>query len=80
MGRVQGVGFRYSARHAALQFGIMGFVRNLPDGNVYVEAEGTDLQLQDFLDWCKKGAPRSTVSHISTIEGISQGFNKFEIR
>ena len=80
MGRVQGVGFRYSARHAALQFGIMGFVRNLPDGNVYVEAEGTELQLQDFLDWCKKGVPRSTISHISTIEGILQGFNKFEIR
>jgi len=39
-GRVQGVGFRYSAMEAAEELGIKGFVRNMPDGSVYIEAEG----------------------------------------
>lgn len=39
-GRVQGVGFRYWAHHTAKRFdGIMGRVRNLPDGSVEVDAE-----------------------------------------
>ena len=41
-GWVQGVGFRYAARKMAFQYGINGFVRNLPDGSVYIEAEGSE--------------------------------------
>ena len=39
-GRVQGVGFRYNAREAAFHYGIKGFIRNQPNGDVYIEAEG----------------------------------------
>ena len=79
-GRVQGVGFRYSAMHAANQYGIKGYIRNMPDGSVYAEAEGNELQLQDFINWCNEGPPRSKIIHVSSIEGIVKPFTEFEIR
>ena len=79
-GRVQGIGFRYTSLHAALQFGIKGFVRNIPDGSVYIEAEGTDLQLENFISWCRQGPPRSKIMNVSSIEGALRFFTEFEIR
>jgi len=55
MGYVQGVGFRYRAMREAISHGIKGFVRNMSDGSVYIEAEGSRKQLKDFVEWCKKG-------------------------
>lgn len=54
-GRVQGVGYRWSAVREARHRGITGYVKNLPDGRVYIEAEGTRKQLEEFVDWCMKG-------------------------
>jgi acylphosphatase len=54
-GRVQGVGFRWSAVREANRKGITGFIRNMPDGSVYIEAEGSNKQLNDFYEWCKNG-------------------------
>jgi len=54
-GYVQGVGFRWRTVREAAALGIKGFVRNMPDGSVYIEAEGTRKQLRYFVDWCKKG-------------------------
>ncbi len=39
-GRVQGVGFRFTARNAGQKHKIAGFVRNLPDGTVEMWAQG----------------------------------------
>jgi acylphosphatase len=47
-GRVQGVGFRYTARTVATGFEITGFVRNLPDGRVELLAEGDGDELETF--------------------------------
>jgi len=54
-GYVQGVGFRWSTVRAAQRHGITGFVKNMSDGSVYIEAEGSRKDLKDFVDWCKKG-------------------------
>lgn len=54
-GYVQGVGFRWRTVREAAALGIKGFVRNMPDGSVYIEAEGTRKQLRSFVEWCKKG-------------------------
>ena len=54
-GRVQGVGFRHSTASEARYRGIKGFVKNLPDGSVYIEAEAAREQLNAFVEWCKKG-------------------------
>jgi acylphosphatase len=48
-GRVQGVGFRFTAQHVAEGFAVAGFVRNLPDGTVEVLAEGPAEQVSGFL-------------------------------
>ncbi len=48
-GRVQGVGFRYTARSLAEQFNVSGYVQNLPDGRVRLEVEGDPEEIQRFL-------------------------------
>ena len=48
-GRVQGVGFRYTARDMARERGITGWVKNLPDGSVRLIAEGDDLLVEDMI-------------------------------
>jgi acylphosphatase len=49
-GRVQGVGFRYTARNVAAGFEIAGIVRNLPDGRVELIAEGERGELEAFRE------------------------------
>lgn len=48
-GRVQGVGFRYQALQVAKGFEVSGFVMNLPDGRVQLEAEGAAAEVKDFV-------------------------------
>lgn len=48
-GRVQGVGFRYTAQHIARGFKVTGYVRNLPDRRVELVAEGEAEEIARFL-------------------------------
>jgi len=48
-GHVQGVGFRYTALQIAKEFEVAGFVRNLPDGRVHLEAEGRASEVAAFV-------------------------------
>ncbi len=48
-GRVQGVGFRYAALQVAKEFEVSGFVCNLPDGRVHLEAEGASAEVDAFI-------------------------------
>ena len=49
-GRVQGVGFRFSAERFARDYGLKGFVRNLYDDRVELVAEGEEQKIKDFLE------------------------------
>ena len=48
-GRVQGVGFRYATLQVAKEFEISGYVCNLPDGRVKLEAEGAEQEVAMFI-------------------------------
>jgi acylphosphatase len=63
-GRVQGVGFRYATNRTALTFGLTGWVRNLPDGCVEAEFEGSREALEQMLDWCRQGPSFAHVTHV----------------
>lgn len=63
-GIVQAVGFRYSAMEKARELNLTGFVKNEPDGSVYIEAEGEKEDLKKFLEWCYKGPKFSEVEKV----------------
>ncbi len=54
-GDVQGVGFRWRARHAARAVGATGWVRNERDGRVSMELQGTEEQIDQVLDALERG-------------------------
>lgn len=54
-GRVQGVGFRYRASHAAGAVGVTGWVRNDPDGAVSMEIQGTEAQIDQVFGMISRG-------------------------
>ena len=63
-GRVQGVAFRASAVDEAREIGLTGWVRNLPDGSVELEAQGDDAQVAALLAWCDHGPPAARVTGV----------------
>lgn len=66
-GRVQGVFFRHSARQKAEELGIRGFAGNEDDGSVYIEAEGEEENLKQFLDWCHRGSFLAKVKKVEFV-------------
>lgn len=80
-GRVQGVGFRYTARRIAAGFDVAGYVRNLADGRVEIVASGDDGEVDDFLAALRES---ELAGHIDgeTMTDIAKpaGLRGFEIR
>ena len=64
-GRVQGVGFRFFTLHKARSQGVVGYVRNLPDGRVEVAAEGTRRSLEGLLRDLREGPSGGQVRDVS---------------
>jgi acylphosphatase len=63
-GRVQGVFYRASAQQEAMRLGLVGEVRNLPDGSVEVIAEGPKERIEELIAWCRQGPPAAEVEHV----------------
>ena len=63
-GSVQGVGFRYRARHAADLYGCTGWVRNEFDGSVVMEIQGTEEQISQVILAIERG----TFVHIENMD------------
>jgi len=76
-GRVQEVWFRDSTRREAQKLGIVGFVRNEPDGSVYIEAEGNAEILDKLEEWCHIGSENSVVSNVIVTNGELKHFDDF---
>lgn len=48
-GRVQGVGFRWTTNRIAKNYDVRGFVENREDGSVYMVAEGSEKDVEEFM-------------------------------
>lgn len=79
-GKVQGVWYRASSRNKALELNLQGFARNEPDGSVYIEAEGTEDQLKQFVAWAGQGPDLAEVERVDVEEGPLKAFEGFHIR
>ncbi len=79
-GDVQGVGYRYTMLMIAERAGVTGWVRNLRDGRVEAEVEGTDDQVDDVLAWMAGGPPGSRVGAATVSDQIAIGGSRFEVR
>ena len=80
IGHVQGVGFRFSTQRAAKNFGIKGYVKNMPDGSVYIEAEGNSEQLNQFINWCYQGPPHAYISNVEIEDAEIMNYEYFDIK
>lgn len=79
-GRVQGVGFRYYAQKKAMELNLSGYVQNRPDGSVYIEAEGSDIAMEQYLLWCEEGPAWAKVTDVEKQWVPVQGYMNFEIK
>lgn len=80
-GRVQGVSYRYYAALEAERLGLVGWVRNNPDGSVETIVEGKNSDLRDFIDFLHLGSPHATVSEVQATWQEPDGkLKRFQIR
>lgn len=80
-GHVQGVGFRYSVKQIARGFDVTGWVRNLPDGRVELQASGEPDEVTAFLEAIGKSQLRAHIKE-QTVTPLAQPViaRGFEIR
>ncbi len=79
-GTVHGVGFREATRRRAADLGVMGWVRNEPDGTVAVHAEGPDGAIEALVTFLGKGPPGAVVDGVSVNGAEIEGHEQFAIR
>ncbi len=77
-GKVQRIGFRFSAMQVAYKYNIKGFVKN-ENSHVYIEAEGEEDTLNEFISWCRKGPLGSRVDNVDLKEGTLKHYKSFDI-
>ncbi|GEM_PF-1960573 len=78
-GRVQGVGFRISTLMQAERLGIVGTVRNLTDGSVEADVEGSPEPLAQMVAWLREGPPSARVDSADAREAAPRGATAFRI-
>ena len=80
-GRVQGVCYRLETQKAARRLGVVGWVRNLPDGRVEGVFEGDAGAVDQLVKWCRRGPSLALVSDLELDHQDYRGeFSGFEIR
>lgn len=79
-GRVQGVGFRWSAADHADSLGVNGWVRNLYDGSVEAWIEGDDDKVAQMIEWMRQGPGWASVDAYQVSEQSPSGINGFRVR
>lgn len=78
-GRVQGVGFRWSAAQAADELGVSGWVANRDDGTVEAVVEGADPAVEAMVAWLRTGSRASRVTGVEVQVEQPEGIDGFGV-
>ena len=79
-GKVQRVSYRFCTHAQALKCNLTGYVKNLHNGDVYIEAEGKEEDINKLIDWCYVGSPLSRVTEVIAEENEVKNFETFEVK
>ena len=79
-GIVQGVGMRYHVFTKASRLGLTGYVKNMSDGSVKIEAEGEEADILSLVDYVKNGVRWARVEHVEIKwDDFKDSYKRFEI-
>lgn len=80
-GRVQGIGYRHAVAHVARELGLVGWVRNAPDGSVEAWAQGHESVLGQFISFLRQGPGSAQVRSVDTSSvGPDSSLRGFAVR
>lgn len=80
VGRVQGVGFRATAKHCARRRPVTGWVRNEPDGSVHMEVQGDPAHVEAVLDDLRSRMGGLITREHAADAPLVEGETGFEVR
>lgn len=63
-----------------MSLGLTGMVKNLHNGDVYIEVEGDEEHINQFIDWCYVGSPLSKVTEVISEEFPLKNLETFELK
>ncbi len=79
-GKVHGVSYRFATLRKAHKLGLTGYVKNLHNGDVFIEAEGKEENINKLIEWCYIGPPAAEVTEVQAEEKELAHFRNFEIK
>jgi acylphosphatase len=80
-GKVQGVFFRGTTRRKARKWNLTGYVKNMSDGSVHIEAEGSEESLKKLLDFAHQGPSFARVDRVEReYQEATNEFKRFKVR
>lgn len=79
-GKVQGVFFRKNVLQKAEELELRGYVKNMDNGSVYIEAEGDKDMENQLIEWCKSSPGASKVDNVESQELPNKNYSIFEIK
>ena len=78
-GKVQGVFFRVTAKKIADKLNVTGWIKNREDDKVEAMVTGSQQQLEEFINWCRKGPEKAEVEDVIVTQEREISFNEFEV-
>jgi len=78
-GKVQGVYFRTVSKDEADKLGVTGWVKYISEGRVEIMATAPEEQLQQFIQWCRKGPEKAIVTDVIVTPLAQQQFDEFAV-
>ena len=79
-GKVQGVFFRDSTRRKAIELDLVGYAKNMYDGNVEVVAQGDEENINELIEFIKNNPGHSKIKEVKINYKELENFNEFEIK